>query len=84
MSASLKTARHPHYERIARIIWAAPILSYLTNTQSHNKQPQDTKDNAECDDTNTNEPSDNESDYETERAVILSGPRASIRERFHG
>ncbi|RJE17542.1 hypothetical protein PHISCL_10122 [Aspergillus sclerotialis] len=82
MSVFLKTASHSHNERIARIIWAAHMLFYLTNTQSHNRQPQDTKNNGECDDRDTNEPSDNETDYETERAVILSGSRTPIRRKF--
>lgn len=82
MSASIKIASHSHDERIARIMWAAHILFYLTKTQSHNKQPQDTKNNAGCDDGDTDESSDNGTDYETERTVILSSPRASIREKF--
>jgi hypothetical protein len=82
MPASLKTVSYPDDERIARIIWASHILFYLTKTQSHSKQHQDTGISAVCVDGDTNELSDSETDYETERTVILSGSRASVCEKF--
>lgn len=82
MSSSLKRVHYFDDERIARVTWASHILSYLTNTQSHGKEPRDTRNNTECDNSDTDEPSDTETNYETQRTVILSPPRTSIREKF--
>lgn len=64
-------------EDIAHVVWAAHILSFLTNKQN----------NAELageagDDTDTDEIADYETDCETEKAVILSGSRESVRRKF--
>ncbi|PGH35493.1 hypothetical protein GX50_01708 [[Emmonsia] crescens] len=71
-----RTPIYPHEECIAHVVWAAHIFSYLTNNRSHEEH-----NNAEPD-SNTDEPSDCETDYETERTVILSGPQNSVRQKF--
>ncbi|KAF2671342.1 hypothetical protein BT63DRAFT_438807 [Microthyrium microscopicum] len=62
--------------RVARVVWAAHILSYLTKTRSHSElQQPDTTEEGEglqC----------GELDAYTERAVILQGSRESIRSKF--
>lgn len=75
-----RTLAYPHEESIARVVWAAHILSYLTNNRSH-EELHDAENNAEHD-SGTDEPSDCEGDYETEKTVILSGPRNSVRQKF--
>lgn len=69
-----------HEECIARVVWAAHILSYLTNNRNH-AELHEAENNAERD-SDTDERSDCETDYETEKTVILSGPRYSVRRKF--
>ncbi|RHZ69172.1 hypothetical protein CDV55_107132 [Aspergillus turcosus] len=69
----------PHEESITRVVWAAHILSCLTNTRYHEEQHE--VDDAERDG-DTDEPSDCETDYETVETAVLSGTRDSIRRKF--
>lgn len=71
---------YPHDECIARIVWATHILSYLANNRKH-EELQEPENNAERDGY-IEESSDCEADYETEKAMILSGPRDSVRRKF--
>ena len=65
-----------HDERIAHVVWAAHILSYLTNNRSHVElqQPNDAQEDEELD--------LGDEDAETERMAVLQGPRESIRSKF--
>lgn len=63
-----------HKERVARIVWAAHILHYLTNKRSLAElHPTDA---------NVEEDEDCASDYQTERTAILTGPKTSVRQKF--
>ena len=64
----------------ARVVWAAHILSYLKDNQNH-EELHEAENNLECV-SNTDDSSDCETDYETEKNVILSGPRTSVRQKF--
>ncbi|BCS19476.1 uncharacterized protein APUU_12304S [Aspergillus puulaauensis] len=64
-------------EDIAHVVWAAHIISYLTN-KGNNAELADEAD----DDTDNDEITDHETDCETEKAVILSGSRESVRRKF--
>ncbi|KAL2845541.1 hypothetical protein BJX68DRAFT_256734 [Aspergillus pseudodeflectus] len=69
-------------DRIAHIVWAAQILSYLTKKES---QPplHDTNNEPDYDsNSDTDESIDSESDCHTERAEVLSGPRDSVGRKF--
>lgn len=70
----------PREDRIARIVWAAHILSYLTKGRSH-EQLHGTDDNVEYTD-NEDESSDDDQVCETEKNMILTGPRDSVRRKF--
>ncbi|KAL3491666.1 hypothetical protein BJX62DRAFT_204408 [Aspergillus germanicus] len=75
-------APNKHKERIAHIVWAAHILSYLTMKTS---QPPVHDTNNEPDyygNGDTDQTSNCESDYRTERAEVLSGPSDSVRRKF--
>jgi hypothetical protein len=62
--------------RIARVVWAAHILSYLTKKRSHIElQQPDTAEEEEGLEFG-------EVDAETERTVVLQGTRESIRSKF--
>ncbi|KAI9375261.1 hypothetical protein BJX61DRAFT_182665 [Aspergillus egyptiacus] len=80
MTGLHKTPIYPHEESIARVVWAAHILSYLTNTRNHEKLHK-AENNAERE-SDTDELSGCETDDETEKTVILSGPRSSVRRKF--
>jgi len=67
----------PGYEeRIARVVWAAHILSYLTKKRSHleleTPNAAEEEEGLEC----------GELDAETERRVVLQGSGSSIRSKF--
>lgn len=67
----------PGYEqRVARVVWAAHILSYLTEKRSHIEllppEVAEEEEGLECD----------ELDVETERTGILYGSRESVRSKF--
>ncbi|KAL4962166.1 uncharacterized protein BDV14DRAFT_179123 [Aspergillus stella-maris] len=80
MTGLNRTPIYSHEESIARVVWAAHILSYLTNNQNH-EELHEPENNAEPD-SDTDELSDCESNYETEKIVILSSPRNSVRRKF--
>ncbi|KAJ5812387.1 hypothetical protein N7474_008688 [Penicillium riverlandense] len=63
-----------HKERVAHIIWAAHILFYITSSRSHAKISQHSADTEEFEDCET--------DYETEKAVVMAGPRESVCRKF--
>lgn len=64
-------------EVIAHVVWAAHILSYLTNKRNNVKLTDEANDDSDNDEVN-----DHETDCETEKAVILSGSRDSVRRKF--
>ncbi|KAL4876938.1 hypothetical protein BJY04DRAFT_210300 [Aspergillus karnatakaensis] len=80
MAGSNRALTYPHEESIARVVWAAHILSYLTNKRNH-EELYDVGNNAQRD-SDTDELSDCDTDYETEKTVVLSGPRDSVRRKF--
>jgi hypothetical protein len=80
MAGLHRTPIYPHEECIARVVWAAHILFYLTSNRSH-EELHKAENNVECD-SNTGDSSDRETDYETEKNVVLSGPRNSVRQKF--
>ena len=64
-----------HEQRVAHVVWAAHILSYLTEKRSHIEllpSGNGEEDGFEC----------NELDAESERQNILHGPRDSVRSKF--
>ncbi|OJJ85389.1 uncharacterized protein ASPGLDRAFT_168477 [Aspergillus glaucus CBS 516.65] len=63
-----------HEVRAARIVWAAHILSYLTNNRSHAELHQLDADPGEFEDC--------ASDYKTENNVVLTGPEEFVRQKF--
>lgn len=65
---------------IARVVWAAHILSYLTNDRKH-EELLDVNKNVKHD-VNTDESDECEMDYESDKTVILSDPRESVRQKF--
>lgn len=67
-------------ECIARVVWAAHILSYLTNDRKH-EELLDVNIHVKHD-VNTDESDECEMDYESDKTVILSGPRESVRQKF--
>lgn len=71
---------YPQEECLARVVWAAHILYYLTKNRSH-AELLETENTTEIGG-HTDDSSDYEADYETEKNMILSGPRDSIRQKF--
>lgn len=63
-------------KRVAHVIWAAHILSYLSGNRSHikSRQPEDISEDEEL------EPDD--IDVETVRAGVIQAPRDSVRSKF--
>lgn len=61
-------------EVIAHVVWAAHILSYLTKNGNNVELADEADDGSDNDEIN-----DQETDCETEKAVILSGSRVSVR-----
>ena len=76
-----RTPTSSHEEYIARVIWAAHIISYLSKSRSHSEL-HEAESKTEEYDSDTDEPSDDETDYETEKTVVLSGSRNSVRRKF--
>ncbi|KAL3441576.1 hypothetical protein BJX65DRAFT_313664 [Aspergillus insuetus] len=75
-------ATDKHKERTAHIVWAAHIVSYLTRKRSQPPLHDTNNEPAHHGNGDTDETSDCESDYQTERAVVLSGTRDSVRRKF--
>jgi hypothetical protein len=72
---------HPHDERIARVVWAAHILAYLTKKRL--LQLDEAGDTTDSDsDTEPDKEIDHETGYQTERAGVLSSPRDSVGRKF--
>lgn len=67
-------------ESHARVFWAAQILYYLTKDRSHEELLK--AENTVGSGSHTDDSSDHETDYETQKNMILSGPRDSIRQKF--
>ena len=80
MAEPHRTQNYRHEECTARVVWAAHILSYLKGNQNH-EELHEAENNVECGG-NTDELSASETDYETEKNMILSGPRESFRQKF--
>jgi hypothetical protein len=80
MAGLHRTSIYPREECIARVVWAAHILFYISKTRNH-EELREAENDAERDG-DTDEPGDYETDCETEKTVILSGPRDSIRRKF--
>ncbi|KAL4744885.1 hypothetical protein BDW72DRAFT_212011 [Aspergillus terricola var. indicus] len=80
MTGLHRTPVYTHEESIARVVWAAHILSFLTNNRNHEKLHK--AENNTDRDGSTDELIDCEGDYETEKTMILSGPRSSVRRKF--
>lgn len=80
MAGSHRTSLYPQEESLARIVWAAHILYYLTKNQNH-EELLEAENNLEYA-SDTDDSSDHETDYETKKNMILSGPRYSIRQKF--
>ncbi|KAI9642996.1 hypothetical protein NHQ30_008730 [Ciborinia camelliae] len=76
MSKSTEKSEIEFEERVAHIVWAAHILSCLTNTKRHGGLQQE--------DTSVEEQDFDysEVDADTERTVILQGSEDSIRSKF--
>lgn len=70
----------PQQESLARIVWAAHILYHLTKTRSH-EELLEAESNMECG-SNTDNSSDYDTNYDTEKNTILSGPQDSVRRKF--
>lgn len=67
-----------HHERIARVVWAVHILSYLATEHSQTKLLQ-LRDAAEEEEENLDH---EELDSEAEKKAVLQGSRESIRRKF--
>ncbi|KAJ5654960.1 hypothetical protein N7490_001963 [Penicillium lividum] len=80
MAGPNKTSIYPQEECLARVVWAAHILYYLTKNRNH-EELHETDGNVECG-SSTDDSSDNETVYETEKNMILSAPRDSVRQKF--
>lgn len=80
MTGPDRTSLYLQEERLARVVWAAHILCYLTKNRSHAELVK-AENTAEIG-SHTDDSSDHESDYETEKKMILSGPRHTIRRKF--
>ncbi|KAJ5310348.1 uncharacterized protein N7443_002809 [Penicillium atrosanguineum] len=80
MAGPHRTPNYLHEGCTARVVWAAHILSYLKDNQNH-EELHEAENEVECG-SNTDESSDCEADYETEKKVVLSGPRNSVRQKF--
>ncbi|KAJ5179730.1 hypothetical protein N7492_002940 [Penicillium capsulatum] len=79
MADLYRVPTHPHEEYTTRVIWAAHIVSYLTNNRNQEKL-HDGEYNEECD-SEIDDSSDGDGD-ETEKNLILAGPRKSIHRKF--
>ncbi|KAF3397907.1 hypothetical protein F1880_006246 [Penicillium rolfsii] len=75
-----KASLDPQQECLARVVWAAHILFYLTKTRRHEELPE-AESNVDSD-SNTDDSSNDDTDYQTEKNTILSGPQDSIRRKF--
>lgn len=61
-------------ERVACVVWAAHILSYLTSKRSHAEPHQHDVDTEEFENCGT--------DYGTDETVVLTNPNESVRQKF--
>lgn len=80
MAGPHRALLYPQEECLARVVWASHILCYLTQNRSHEEllKAENTLESG----SNTDDSSDHETDYETEKNMILSGPRDSILQKF--
>lgn len=72
-----KAADHTYGESIARVVWAAHILSYLTGEQSHAETLQ-----SETGDEDEDDSDGSESDAETDKWSDLTSADKHIRSKF--
>lgn len=80
MAEPHRTPNYPPEECTARVVWAAHILSYLEGKKKQNELHEAGR-KVECS-SESDESSDDETDYETEKNAVLSGPRNSVRQKF--
>ncbi|KAL2809269.1 hypothetical protein BJX63DRAFT_435321 [Aspergillus granulosus] len=69
MAALQSIALYSHKDHIARVVWAAHILNYLTQNQMHDELQEEEHDGKLDHDSDV--PSDCETDYETDQAAVL-------------
>jgi hypothetical protein len=79
MAELYQTSIKPQEEYLARVVWAAHILSYLTKGRKNELHEAE---NIVEYGSNTDDSSDSEIDYETDKNVIMSGPRDSVLQKF--